>query len=43
MQALRPRRERIAARITTGPIGHLACGIADWVELMARHLLSRAR
>ena len=42
MPAHRPRRERIAARIATGPVGHLACGIADWAELMSRHLLARA-
>ena len=34
MQALRPRSERIAARVVTGPVGHLACGLADWAALL---------
>jgi hypothetical protein len=37
----RPRSERIRARLATGPVGHLVCGVADWAELMARYLLSR--
>jgi hypothetical protein len=43
MGDLRPRRERAAARLATGPVGHLLCGVADWAELMSRHLLSRVR
>jgi hypothetical protein len=43
MAAHRPRSERIKARLATGPVGHLVCGIADWAELMGRHLLSRLR
>jgi hypothetical protein len=27
----------------TGPLGHLAAGVADWFELLARYALSRAR
>jgi hypothetical protein len=27
----------------TGPLGHLAAGLADWVELLGRHLLKRSR
>jgi hypothetical protein len=25
----------------TGPLGHLAAGVADWVELLIRHAWSR--
>jgi hypothetical protein len=39
----RPLSERIAARLATGPAGHLVCGVADWAELMSRFLVSRAR
>ena len=38
---LRPRSERISARLATGPVGHLVCGVADWAELLGRYLLSR--
>jgi hypothetical protein len=31
------------ARLATGPVGHFVCGVADWAELLTRHLLSRAR
>jgi hypothetical protein len=34
-------RRRIAAWTVTGPLGHLAAGIADWAEAIARHLRSR--
>jgi hypothetical protein len=27
----------------TGPLGHLAAGVADWVELLARYAWSRRR
>jgi len=33
----------IAAWIVTGPIGHLAAGIADWTQLLARYARARAR
>ena len=35
---LRPRSERIAARLATGPVGHLVGGVADWAELLGRYL-----
>jgi hypothetical protein len=31
------------ARLATGRVGHFVCGVADWAELMGRHLASRAR
>jgi hypothetical protein len=40
---LRPRSERIRARLATGPIGHLVCGVADWAELLGRYLLKALR
>jgi hypothetical protein len=43
VQAPRPLSERITARVATGPVGHLVCGVADWAELMGRYLLSRFR
>jgi hypothetical protein len=27
---------RLAAWLYTGPLGHLAAGIADWIELLIR-------
>jgi hypothetical protein len=27
---------RVAAWIVTGPAGHLAAGVSDWTELLAR-------
>jgi hypothetical protein len=39
----RPFSERVAARLATGPAGHLVCGVADWAELMSRYLRSRVR
>jgi hypothetical protein len=32
---------RLAAWLVTGPLGHLAAGIADWLELLARWALAR--
>jgi hypothetical protein len=32
-----------AAWLVTGPIGHLAAGVADWVELLARWCFARLR
>jgi hypothetical protein len=29
------------AWLYTGPLGHLAAGVADWVELLVRYLRSR--
>jgi hypothetical protein len=34
-------RHRIAAWTVTGPLGHLAAGIADWAAAIAQHLRSR--
>jgi hypothetical protein len=31
----------VIAWLYTGPLGHLAAGVADWVALLARHLRSR--
>jgi hypothetical protein len=33
-------RQRIAAWAVTGPLGHLAAGIADWAVALWRHLRS---
>jgi hypothetical protein len=29
------------AWLYTGPLGHLAAGVADWIELLGRYALSR--
>ncbi|MDQ3408431.1 MAG: hypothetical protein M3469_00400 [Actinomycetota bacterium] len=34
---------RAAAWLVTGPVGHLAAGVADWVELAARLGWARLR
>jgi hypothetical protein len=34
-------RQRIAAWVVTGPLGHLAAGIADWAEALWRHARRR--
>jgi hypothetical protein len=34
---------RLAAWLVTGPLGHLAAGLADWAELLARAAWSRLR
>jgi hypothetical protein len=31
------------AWLYTGPLGHLAAGVGDWAELLARHLGERRR
>jgi len=38
-----PLRERIAAWVVTGPVGHLVAGVADWAQLLARYAWARAR
>jgi hypothetical protein len=38
-----PLRRRIAARIVTGPAGHLVAAVADWAQLLARYAWARAR
>jgi hypothetical protein len=37
------RSERAAARVVTGPAGHLAAGVTDWAVLLARYAWARAR
>jgi hypothetical protein len=37
------RRSRALAWLYTGPAGHLYGGVADWVSLLSRYLLARAR
>jgi hypothetical protein len=34
---------RLLAWLYTGPLGHLAAGVADWVELLGRHAWQRLR
>jgi hypothetical protein len=36
-------RERLAAWFVTGPLGHLASGVADWVALLWRAAARRFR
>jgi hypothetical protein len=36
-------RTRAAAWLYTGPLGHLYGGLADWVSLLGRLALARAR
>jgi hypothetical protein len=31
------------AWLYTGPLGHLAAGVSDWAELLARYAWSRIR
>ena len=38
-----PMRQRVAAWLVTGPVGHLWAGVADWAELLARHAWARVR
>jgi len=38
-----PAYRRAAAWLVTGPVGHLAGGVADWAGLLTRHVLARAR
>jgi hypothetical protein len=34
---------RVAGWLVCGPLGHLAAGVADWLELLARWQLARFR
>jgi hypothetical protein len=34
--------ERAAARLVTGPLGHLYGGVADWATLLTRYAWARA-
>jgi hypothetical protein len=38
-----PHRRRFAAWLITGPLGHLAAGMADWVVMLSRYWWARAR
>ena len=38
-----PARRRLAAWIVTGPLGHLYGGAADWLALLGRYAVARAR
>jgi hypothetical protein len=33
----------VIAWLYTGPLGHLAAGVADWAELLVRYVWARAR
>jgi hypothetical protein len=37
------RHERLAARIVTGPIGHLAAALVDWAVVLTRYASARVR
>jgi hypothetical protein len=36
-------RDRLAARVVTGPLGHLWGGVCDWLELLLRYAWARVR
>ena len=36
-------RERFAAWFVTGPLGHLASGVADWVVLIGHAFMRKMR
>jgi hypothetical protein len=36
-------RERFAAWFVTGPLGHLASGVADWVVLISQAIMRKMR
>jgi hypothetical protein len=38
-----PASTRLAAWLYTGPAGHLYGGLADWVSLLSRYAVARAR
>jgi hypothetical protein len=38
-----PPSRRLAAWLVTGPLGHLAAGVVDWLELFGRYVWARAR
>ncbi len=35
--------ERLATRLLTGPVGHLAAAIADWTVVLAHYASARVR
>jgi hypothetical protein len=38
-----PPHRRLAAWLVTGPLGHLAAGVVDWLVLAGRWAVARAR
>jgi hypothetical protein len=42
-QRVLTRPQAVAARFVTGPVAHLWSGVVDWVLLVGRILLARAR
>jgi hypothetical protein len=32
---------RLLAWLYTGPLGHLAAGVADWAQLLGRHVVGQ--
>jgi hypothetical protein len=36
-------RQRVAAWLVTGPLGHLAAGVTDWTVMFARYWGGRLR
>ena len=36
-------KRAVIAWLYTGPLGHLAAGVADWAGLVARYAWARAR
>lgn len=36
-------RDRALTWLVTGPLGHLAAGVVDWIELMSRWQFGRLR
>jgi hypothetical protein len=36
-------KQTVLAWLYTGPLGHLAAGVADWAELLARYARERGR
>jgi hypothetical protein len=43
MAAHHDTKPDVRAWLYTGPLGHLAAGVADWVELLTRFAWSRIR
>jgi hypothetical protein len=37
------RRDRVLSWLITGPLGHLAAGLVDWIVMVARHQRARLR
>jgi len=43
MAALHDTKTGVLGWLYTGPLGHLAAGVADWLELLGRFAWSRIR